>query len=164
MPYRISLQAALCPCRTILLAATLCTATQVQARQPESTATPAGAADSLQSAYFRELATLSSPQLEERKTRRRALQRQGYTEVLHEVIAGDGLAALMSWLRLTLQLEYSIARYPLFAYARGPETRRDTTLSGLLLPASRGLVKLPLVDDRSFPINPWAPVAKGREP
>lgn len=142
----------------------LCVTAFVQAAEPDSTTTPARMADSLQSAYLRELSTLSSPQLEQRKSRRRAIQQQGYAEVLYEVLAGDGLAALMSWLRMTLQLEYSIARYPLFVYIRGPETRRDTTLSGLLLPASPGLMRLPLIEDRSFPINPWTPKAREQEP
>lgn len=162
MPYRIPLQTALC--RTILLAATLCTATHVEARQPDSVPFPTGLTDSLQSAYLRKVSTLSSPELEVRKSRRRALQQQGYAEVLHEVLAGDGLTALMSWLRMTLQLEYGIARHPLFVFVRGPETRRDTTLTGLLLPASGSSVKLSLIEDRSFPNNPWAPTAKGREP
>lgn len=120
--------------------------------------------DSLQTAYQRAVSRLSSPELEERVAHRRRLQQQGYAAILHEALAGDGLAALMEWTRMMLQLEYSIDAYPLFLYVHGPDTPRDTSLAGRFLPPPRAPVPIPLVEDRSFPRNPWAPRAQKGKP
>jgi hypothetical protein len=113
--------------------------------------------DSLQSAYQQTVSTLTSPELEARKERRRQLQQQGYAEVLHELLAGDGVSALMSWLRIMLQLEYSIPQRPLYVFVRPPETRPDTSLAGRMLPPPGGPIPLRLNEDRSFPADPWLP-------
>lgn len=127
---------------------------------PSGTQDPASlnrAVDSLALAYQREIGALSSPALEERMSRRRSLQKQGYAEVLHELLARDATSALLSWLRLTAQLEYSIPRHPLALYVRSLESRRDTSLAGRLLASAAPMVMIPLQEDRSFPRNPWNP-------
>jgi hypothetical protein len=111
--------------------------------------------DSLRTAYQQALRTLSSPELEARKNRRRLLQQQGYTEVLHELLAGDGLSALLSWLRTSLLLEYSLPQRPLYLYVRPPTSRRDTSLAARMLPTSSGPIPIPLHEDRAFPVDPW---------
>jgi hypothetical protein len=113
------------------------------------------AMDSLRAAYQQALRALSSPELEARKHRRRFLQQQGYAEVLHELLAGDALSALLSWLRSSLQLEYSLPQRPLYLYVRPPASRRDTSLAGRMLPSSGGPVPILLQEDRAFPADPW---------
>jgi hypothetical protein len=152
------------PLQMPLLAAIFCLAGQARAQTSVPAADPAAPADSLQSAYFRALSTLSSPELEARVSRRRTLQQEGYAEVLYEALRGDGLSALMSWLRTTLLLEYSIPRFPLSVTVRGPETRRDTSIAGLMLRSTESRVTLPLIEDRSYPANPWAPASKRKGP
>jgi hypothetical protein len=117
--------------------------------------------DSLATAYQRHLLTLTSPELEARKYRRRQLQQQGYAEVLQALLEGDGVSALMSWLRTTLQLEYSLPHRPLYVYVRPPETRRDTSLAGRMMSSSGGYIQIPLREDRSFPVDPWTAQGKG---
>jgi hypothetical protein len=112
--------------------------------------------DSLRAAYEQSLRTLSSPELEARMDCRRQLQQQGYAEVLHELLNGDALSALLSWLRTSLQLEYSIPQRPLYVFVRPREVPRDTSLAGRMLPAFTEPIPIPLYEDRSFPADPWS--------
>jgi hypothetical protein len=148
----------------IVLAIVLLTPQPLPARQDPTTGSSGVRLDSLQESFQRTLSTLSSPELEERRSRRRELQKQGYTEVLHELLAGDGVTALMSWIRITLQLEYSIPQRPLYLFVRPPETSRDTSLAGRLFPSSVGYVRIILQEDRSFPADPWMPERKRSQP
>jgi hypothetical protein len=52
--------------------------------------------DSLAEAFRNAIANVTTPELEARKEERRAVQRRGYTNVLMDVIAGDGLGSLIS--------------------------------------------------------------------
>jgi|GEM_PF-6197333 len=65
--------------------------------------------DSLSQAYWHALSLLSTPKLKERKELLRSYQQRGYANALAEVLRGDGLGALLSFLRTRLQIEYSIS-------------------------------------------------------
>ncbi len=120
-------------------------------------------ADSLQERFRSTVSALTSPELEARRARRRSLQREGYAEVLHQLLAGDAAGALFSWIRTSLQLEYSIPRRPLAVYIPLPATQRDTSLPARMMPAGPSYIMIPLHEDRSFPADPWAkpPEEKG---
>lgn len=79
---------------------------------------------------------LRLPERDYRKFIRRDLQRRGYANVLSSLLDGDGLSALLSFVRTKLQLEYSLDHYPIFY--RTPKGE---------------LLVIP--EDWSFPADPW---------
>ncbi len=64
--------------------------------------------DSLAAAVRAAIAGMTTPELEERKARRRMLQQHGYASVLSQTLRSDGLWSLIMYTRLSLQLEYSL--------------------------------------------------------
>jgi hypothetical protein len=103
----------------------------------------------------RAIQSISTPELEARKARRRLMQQRGYADILHHVLRRDGLSALISSARLTSQLEYSLPRNTLMLYipVRRPPVR-DSTLPPFYS-FSSGPMGVPLPEDRSFPEDPW---------
>jgi hypothetical protein len=98
--------------------------------------------DSLARALNLEIAKLTSPALEQRKRIRRDMQRSGYATVLSDVLAADSFSAIIAFIRMKLQIEYSISHRPV----------------SLRIKVERGEGKvwsIPLSDDWSFPENPW---------
>lgn len=98
--------------------------------------------DSLAQALNIQLSELTSPQLEERKRIRRKMQQNGYAIVLTDVVAGDELNAIISYLKTRLHIEYAISHQPL----------------SLRIRIERGEGKvwdIPLHDDWTFPRDPW---------
>ena len=73
----------------------------------------------------------------ERISALRSLQRRGYSEVLMELCARDGLGALAGYVRMILQVEYSMDHEPLFFRT-----------------AANELKALPMNWD--FPEDPWS--------
>ena len=112
--------------------------------------------DSLRNQVSAAIARLTSPELEARKARRRALQQRGYADILFHVLRRDGLWGLLSYVRLSSQLEYALPQNTLNTYL--PLTyspaRRDSSKWGFTGPPS-GLMAVPLYEDRSFPEDPW---------
>ena len=109
--------------------------------------------DSLQREVRRAIASLSTPELEKRKELRREFQQRGYSEILSASLAGDGLGALLAYLRMALQLEFFLPRNTLMVYipVSAPE-RADSTA---YVQRRSAPVAVPLVEDRSYPENPW---------
>ncbi|MBX2992505.1 MAG: hypothetical protein KF749_15235 [Bacteroidetes bacterium] len=98
--------------------------------------------DSLAQAFNIQISELTSPQLEERKRIRREMQQKGYAIVLTDVLAGDGVNAIISYLKTKLQIEFAISHQPL----------------SLRITIDRGEGKvwdIPLPDDWTFPDDPW---------
>ncbi len=98
--------------------------------------------DSLAQALNIRISELTSPQLEERKRIRREMQQKGHALVLADVLSGDGLNAVISYLRTRLHIEYAISHQPL----------------SLRIRIERGEGKvwdIPLSDDWTFPRDPW---------
>jgi hypothetical protein len=112
--------------------------------------------DSLAAAVREAMAGMTTPALEERKARRRALQRQGYASLLSHTLEQDGLWALITYTRVSLQQEYSLPRNTLVVYVpvRQPPERDTSAMMRTTAPRS-GPVAVPLVEDRSFPEDPW---------
>ncbi len=111
--------------------------------------------DSLVAAVRAAMAGMTTPELEQRKARRRLLQQNGYTSILSHTVRYDGLWALIEYSRVSLQLEYSLPRNTLFVYVpvrQPPESRRE----GSHFQTFRsGPMAVPLIEDRSFPEDPW---------
>ena len=72
-----------------------------------------------------------------RLARRREFQRAGYAAVLHDLLAFDPAGALLSFLRVRLQLEYSLPHNTIYFH----------DVNG---------ASWPLPEDWSFPADPWA--------
>ncbi len=78
----------------------------------------------------------ATPEYYRRLKARREFQRAGYLSVLHDVVALDGLGALLSFIRTRLQIEYSLPHNTIFF----------RTGTGALWP---------LPEDWNFPADPW---------
>jgi hypothetical protein len=111
--------------------------------------------DSLENEFRRAVAQITSEELQARNSRRRRLQKEGYAGVLAEVVSHDGVGALMAYARMRLQLEFSLPSDLLIAYYPISVTpSMQDSLPGLTTFGSR-LYGIPLVEDRSFPPDPW---------
>jgi hypothetical protein len=121
--------------------------------------------DSLERALQQALARLSTPELEERKHLLRSFQRKGYASTLAEVLRGDGISALASYLRTRLQIEYSISHEVVMVdiSARDGQPARTDSLNHFL--RSKPTIVFPAKPrepllwgfdiDWTFPENPW---------
>ncbi|MGA2624566.1 MAG: hypothetical protein ABSF91_11975 [Bacteroidota bacterium] len=76
------------------------------------------------------------PAREHRSYILRDCQRRGYSNMLMDITQRDGFGALLSYLKLKLQLDYSIDRSPIVYRMRGGPQ--------LIVPL-----------DWSFPVDPW---------
>jgi hypothetical protein len=111
--------------------------------------------DSLAHAVRSAMARMTTPELEQRKAHRRLLQQEGYASVLAQTLRSDGLQGLITYTRVSLQLEYSLPRNALYVYVpvrQPPE--RDSTGTRFYSYRS-GPMAVPLYEDRSFPEDPW---------
>ncbi len=101
--------------------------------------TPGYFLDSLQSEsqiIEKNINRLAPPEYFERQETLRSFQRRGYAEVLHSVCRLDGLSAVLAYVKMKLQIEYSLEHAPVgFA-----------TLTG-------EWIELPI--DWRFPADPW---------
>lgn len=112
-------------------------------------------ADSLARAYREASRTFTTPELERRMAARRAVQRNGYCASLAGVLRRDAVDALFSYLRMRLQLEFSLPHDQLFAYV--PSRYVVEALPGVppVVGAPNAMTVVPLSEDRSFPQDPW---------
>lgn len=98
--------------------------------------------DRLAQEFRTQLKTLTSPALEERRRTRAGIQRNGYANTLMNVLGQDAVAAAVAYARMKLLIEYAVSHRPLF----------------ISVPVARGegrMVALALIDDWSFPADPW---------
>jgi len=79
----------------------------------------------------------ATPEFYERKRERRKFQRDGYTDILQEVLGLDAVGALFSFIRTRLRIEYALLHNTIYY----------RTVNG-------GLMALP--EDWTFPVDPWA--------
>jgi hypothetical protein len=116
------------------------------------------ALDSAAASLRRSYAGLSSPELVHRTALRREVQQRGYVSVFHDLLAGDGIGALISFLRLNAQLDFHLPHNTLVVYARVKQPELQTWEKRL--PGTTGApgppVAIPLYEDLSFPIDPWS--------
>ncbi len=116
---------------------------------------PSVQADSGVSAFRRAIAGLTTPEFEQRKRNRRMLQQRGYVLMLQDVIRHDGLGALFSYLRMRAQLDFHLPQNTLMVFV--PVVQPPP--SGPHMPPVTGApsspMGFPLVEDRTFPPDPW---------
>lgn len=113
--------------------------------------------DSLAAAVRNAIAGMTTPELEARRARRRTLQQEGYASLLSHALRSDGLWALVTYSRVSLQMEYSLPRTTLYVYVpiRRPPGRDST--GQRFYTFGSGPMAIPLHEDRSFPEDPWKP-------
>jgi hypothetical protein len=125
------------------------------------------ATDSLELAYLHALSKLSHPKLEERKRVVRGYQQRGYASSLRHVLDGNGLSAILSYLKTRLQIELSLPHEPILVNVSALREVSPLPMDSLhLLPRKRVSVLLPsrpnqqihfgLDIDWTFPIDPWS--------
>ena len=78
----------------------------------------------------------ATPEYYQRKQALRSFQQRGYAEVLINTLEQDGLSALISYLKMVLQIEYSLNHAPVYYVTKAGE-----------------LVELPI--DYDVPEDPW---------
>jgi hypothetical protein len=150
-----------CQIQALILAISLAISIMIPAdsTNPQSNS-PVPATQALQESLKQEvshaIARLTSPELEARKARRRALQQKGYADILFHLLQRDGLWGLFSYVRLSSQLEYSLPQNTLNTYLPliYSPVRRDSSVWGFT-GAPSGPMAVPLYEDRSFPEDPW---------
>ena len=101
------------------------------------------------------MAGLTSPEFEQRKRNRRLLQQRGYALILQEVIRHDGLSALFAYLRMRAQLDFHLPQNTLMVFVpivyHPPSGPHMPPVTGAPSPP----MGFPLLEDRSFPPDPW---------
>lgn len=113
--------------------------------------------DSTAEAFRAALRTLTSPQMEVRKQQRRKIQQRGYAAILSEVLRQDAAGALIMALRTRAQLDYGLPSHTLYAVVPVRAPDRDSGPLSILHPPSSPPLMIPLVEDFTFPTDPWAP-------
>jgi hypothetical protein len=112
-------------------------------------------ADTAAARFRRALESISTPELERRKSARRQLQQRTYAEILDHTLRDDGLGALLAYLRGMLRLEFSLPQNTLYYYVPVTAPAYRDTLPGTFFRASSGPFVIPLREDRDFPEDPW---------
>lgn len=126
-------------------------------RTQEGGADPrASLTDSAAAAFRAAAARLTSPEFEARKARRLELQRAGYAAMLHRTLAADGIGAVLALFRTKAQLDYSLPSNTLFARIPVESAPPSPAMPGLYAPATSPDLRIPLLEDRRFPRNPWS--------
>ncbi len=113
--------------------------------------------DSLAAAVRDAIAKMTTPELEKRKARRRLLQQKAYASILSQTLRSDGLWALITYTRVSLQLEYSLPRNTLYVYVPVRQPSRHDSSGSHFYTFGSGHWAVPLTEDRTFPEDPWKP-------
>ena len=112
--------------------------------------------DSLSRSFQVFTKSLTTPEFERRKLILRTYQRRGYVEVLSDVVAEDGLSALLSLLKVNAQIAYHLPHNQLVFHIPPAEIPVPATKNPwhFLAPQSQPW-DVPLVQEWSFPADPW---------
>jgi hypothetical protein len=113
--------------------------------------------DSLSGSFRAATKKLTTPEFERRKSVLRLYQRRGYVQVLSDVVADDGLSALLSLLKVDAQIAYHLPHDQLVFHIPPAEPPRPVPSSPwqFLAPPSEPLI-IPLVQEWTFPEDPWS--------
>jgi hypothetical protein len=112
--------------------------------------------DSLASAFRSATSELTTPEFERRKQALLLLQRQGYVQTLYDVIAGDGPGALISLARVHARIEYRLPHNQLYVYiSPTPRPQAKARSPWQFLAPESAQMSIPLVQDWTFPADPW---------
>jgi hypothetical protein len=96
--------------------------------------------DSLQGVYREGIARELRPLVLERLEQRRVAQRKVYGVLLEDVLRDDALGSLLTYLRGSLLMEFTLPEDTLWIVSPNPS---------LAIPG------IPVVEDRTFPKDPW---------
>jgi hypothetical protein len=113
--------------------------------------------DSLAASFRGMVRSLTTPELERRKMSLRQFQQRGYVEVLSDVVAEDGVSALLSLVKVNAQIAYHLPHNQLVFHIPPAAAARPPTQSPwhLLTSASQPYT-VPLIQDWTFPEDPWS--------
>ena len=112
--------------------------------------------DSLSKSFRAMTRQFTTPEFERRKKTLRLFQQRGYVEVLSDVVAGDGLSAALSLLKVRAQIEYHLPHDQLrFRLPVNEAPRRPSTDPWHFQSTQSPPYDVPLVQDWTFPEDPW---------
>jgi hypothetical protein len=112
--------------------------------------------DSLSHSFQAMMKNLTTPEFERRKQVLRMLQRRGYVEVLSDVVADDGPGALLSLVKVNAQIAYHLPHNELLIHIQPtPSARPPYQSPWHFLAAPGGPFDVPLIQDWTFPEDPW---------
>lgn len=113
--------------------------------------------DSLAASFRGMVRSLTTPELERRKMALRKFQQRGYVEVLFDVVAEDGVSALLSLIKVNAQIACHLPHNQLVFHIPPAEAARPATQSPwhFLTSASQPYT-VPLAQDWTFPDDPWS--------
>ncbi len=113
--------------------------------------------DSLSRSFQSMTRRLTTVEFERRKNVLRLFQRRGYVEVLSDVVAEDGVSALLSLLRVNAQIANHLPHNQLVFRIPPTEVPRPSSTSPWhFLAPSPQPYDVPLVQDWTFPVDPWS--------
>jgi len=114
-----------------------------------------GYADSNVAAFHRAIAGLTTPEFEQRKRTRRLLQQHAYVLMLQDMVRRDGLSALISYLKMRAQLDFHLPQNTLMLFVPVVQPPQPGRHLPPVTGAPSSPMGFPLVEDRSFPPDPW---------
>jgi hypothetical protein len=98
---------------------------------------------------------LTSPALVQRRAGRLDLQRRGYVHTLSAAVRGNGLDALLAFIRTRLQLEFSLPHEPLVIQFPLVEPDQIPRNSRGFFSLGQRTFSVALSEDWTFPVDPW---------
>lgn len=112
--------------------------------------------DSLSQSFQAMTRSLTTAEFERRKKVLRMFQQRGYVQVLSDVVAEDGVSALLSLLRVNAQIAYHLPHSMLVFRIPPTEVPKPASRSPwhFLAPPSQPY-DVPLIQDWAFPEDPW---------
>ena len=121
--------------------------------------------DSLARHLGQQLSKVTTPEVEQRKLARTGLQRKGYEDVLLELLRGDSLGSILSFFKMTMQIEIFLPHNTVYVYQQLDSIYLAVPLAfkyedGTELIFETKQVKLAVREDWTFPVDPWK---KGRK-
>jgi hypothetical protein len=113
--------------------------------------------DSLSTSFQTKVKTFTTPEFDRRKKVLRMFQQRGYVEVLSDVVAEDGVSALLSLIKVNAQIAYHLPHNQLVLHIPLAEVPRPVTQNPWHFLASPSQpYDIPLVQDWTFPADPWS--------
>lgn len=116
--------------------------------------------DSLARQLGHELSKVTTAEVERRKQTRREIQRKGYQNTLMEFLRGDTLGALLAFIKMNLQIEFSLPHNTIYIeqyfekmYFAVPYVLKYEDGTELVFDTKK--VKLAVKEDWAFPNDPW---------
>lgn len=100
---------------------------------------------------------MTTPAFEERKAALRKHQQQGYAFTLAEKVRGDGLAALLTFVRLNARVRFTLSHRIIYAYLAIEEPPPLRGQPPYLFTFKSGPMAIPLYQEWELPGDPWSP-------